>query len=617
MSSTAEEDVQAARTAAGDARDASLWKRLVRNPMGAIALMILGIVVVAAVFGQWLAPLDPDQVDLQDALQPMSGSHWLGTDSAGRDVLSRLIVGSRTTLIAAALATVVAIVIGVPSGLVAGYFGGALDSAANWINNVLLSLPAIIVLLAVSASLGKSVWVSMAALGILMSPGMFRLTYTAVQSVRGELYVDAARVSGLSDVTIVRRHILVVVRAPLVIQAAILCGIAIGVQAILDFLGLGDGLSATWGLMLSEGFTNIYRDPMLAVWPAVAITVTVAAFVLLGNAVRDALEDKPQAPSTRRKGHKVRGGGEVAGAVPAPPAADHLLSVASLGIGYPRPDRTTKQVVQDVSLHVDRGEVLGLVGESGSGKTQTAYALLGLLPDEAMITGGRVVFDERTLVAPGSDHRRGKTWEEIRGKRIAYIPQEPMSNLDPNFTIGHQLVRPMVKVLKVSRREAKAKVLELLTEVGIPDPARTFAAYPHEVSGGMAQRVLIAGAVSCNPDLLIADEPTTALDVTVQADVLDLLRHLQQRRNMAVVLVTHDFGVVADLCDRVAVMQNGRIVETGTVRDVLRSPSAEYTGELLGAVLEGKEPMTTLSTTIGEEPVARPTASSVAEADLC
>ncbi len=238
--------------------------------------------------------------------------------------------------------------------------------------------------------------------------------------------------------------------------------------------------------------------------------------------------------------------------------------------------------------------MLGIVGESGSGKTQTAFSILGLLPDEAEITAGSVVFDGRSLVSAEGGRLSQGQMAALRGKRIAYIPQEPMSNLDPNFTIGHQLVRPMVKVLGIGRKQARARALELLGIVGINNPQRTFAAYPHEVSGGMAQRVLIAGAVSCNPDLLIADEPTTALDVTVQAEVLDLLRDLQRRFTMGVVLVTHNFGVVADLCDRVVVMQNGRLVEEGPVREILRSPADPYTRKLLDSMLEGKEPMTML-----------------------
>ncbi len=574
-----------------------VFKRLVSNPLGLVALIVLAIIVIAGIIGPWVAPFDPNHSALADALKGPGGGHLLGTDSAGRDVFSRLLVGARSTLVAAALAAAVAIVIGLPTGLVAGFFGGWFDGVASWCTNVLMSLPAIIVLLAASAALGKSVWISMTIFGVLMSPGFFRLTRTSVQAVRNELYVDAARVAGLSNTSIIGRHILFVVRAPLIIQTSIVCGIAISIQATLEFLGLGDVLVPTWGVMLNEGFINIYTSPILAVWPGIAISLTIGAFVVLGNALRDALEDSP-------KGAKVKGitrsvkptllDDDATRGV-ATVATNHLLEVANLGVGYPQPGGRIKTVVSEVSLHVDRGEVLGIVGESGSGKTQTAFSILGLLPDEALITHGSIVFDGHSLVSTDGGRLSQGRMAALRGKRIAYIPQEPMSNLDPNFSIGYQLVRPMRKVLGLSRDAAKKRALDLLEIVGITNPQRTFDAYPHEVSGGMAQRVLIAGAVSCNPDLLIADEPTTALDVTVQAEVLDLLRDLQDKFTMGVVLVTHNFGVVADLCDRVVVMQNGRLVESGNVRTILRNPQEPYTQALLGAMLEGKTPMTMLT----------------------
>jgi peptide/nickel transport system permease protein len=225
--------------------------------------------------------------------------------------------------------------------------------------------------------------------------------------------------------------------------------------------------------------------------------------------------------------------------------------------------------------------VHGLIGESGSGKTQTAFAVLGLLPRGGRITAGTVEYEGVRL-----DRASERELTAVRGRRIGYIPQEPMSNLDPSFTIGSQLVEPLRVGLGLSKKDAKEKSLALLERVGIPDPKRTFAAYPHEISGGMAQRVLIAGAVSTDPDLIIADEPTTALDVTVQAEVLDVLRSLQDERHMAMLLVTHNFGVVADLCDRVSVMQAGLIVETGPVRSIFHHAEHPYTESLLAAILD-------------------------------
>ncbi|WP_417555722.1 dipeptide/oligopeptide/nickel ABC transporter permease/ATP-binding protein [Microbacterium sp.] len=573
-----------------------VFKRILRNPMGLIALVILVVLLLVAVLAPWIAPFDPNFANISKTLAGSDGVNWLGTDSAGRDTFSRFVWGAQATLLSALLCAAVAIVIGLPSGLIAGYFSGAFDSVANWVVNVLMAIPGIILLLTIRAAFGPSVWISMIAFGILISPGYFRLTRTAVQSVRNELYVDAARVSGLSDARIISRHIFSVVRAPIIIQTAIVCGVAISIQSGLEFLGLGDPAVATWGVMLAEGFKNVYLNPILLLWPALAIGVTIGALVLLGNAVRDALEDreKVRTPKTRR--NTLTSTRRIT--IAAKSEHDHLLDVANLKVGYPQADGF-KEVVRGVSFSLDRGEVLGIVGESGSGKSQTAFSILGLLPPEARILGGAIEFDGQYTVADGEDTVSQSRLAKLRGTRISYIPQEPMSNLDPAYTIGSQLVAPMVRILHISRAEARQRALKVLADVGIADPQRTFDSYPHEVSGGMAQRVLIAGAISCEPDLIIADEPTTALDVTVQADVLDLIRDLQKRLGVGVILVTHNFGVVADLCDRVVVMQNGRLVEGGTVRDVLRDPQDPYTVRLLSSMLEGKEPMTMLVTPEG------------------
>ena len=593
-------------------------RRLFKNPLGVVAMGILLVLALMAVFADVLAPFDENFANISKTLAGPDSVNILGTDSSGRDVWSRLLYGAQLTLLSALLCAAVAITIGLPAGLVAGYYAGKFEAVSNWIVSILMSLPGLIVLLTIRAAFGPSVWIAMIAFGVLISPSYFRLTRSAVQSVRNELYVDAARVSGLSDLRIITRHIFSVVRAPIIIQTAAIAGVAIAIQSGLEFLGLGDPAKATWGVMLSEGFKNVYLTPTLLFWPAFAMALTIGALVLLGNAIRDALEDgekikhrkKAPAPGTNNRTTRT---------TPAPGAArpsrksvaavdagteHHLVKVTNLGVGYPQADGSVKKVVDDVSFHVDRGEILGIVGESGSGKSQTAFSILGLLPDNARIVAGSIQFDGSYTVAPGEDRVSQERLGKLRGKRISYIPQEPMSNLDPAFTIGYQLVTPMVRVLGISKAEARKRALKLLTDVGIVNPERTFNAYPHEVSGGMAQRVLIAGAISCEPDLVIADEPTTALDVTVQADVLDLLRELQQRLNIGVILVTHNFGVVADLCDRVAVMQDGRLVEEGPVRESLRNPKEPYTQTLLASMLEGKEPMSMLVSTLQKEPVA-------------
>ena len=566
----------------------SLLKRLVKNPVGLATMIYIFIIILVAITASLLTSIDPTRADIMAVLQGPSHTHWLGTDSAGRDTFARLLFGARTTLIAASLVSIVAILIGVPSGLLAGYYAGKFDAIASWVANMFMSLPALIVLLAARAALGPSIFFAMLIFGVLVAPSFFRLTRTAVMGVRNELYVDAARVSGLSDLRIISKHILTVVRAPIIIQAAIVSGVAISLQSGLEFLGLGDANMISWGVMLNEGFRNIYMAPLLIVWPAIAISLTIASFALLGNALRDALEDsqkiflKKETKSSEFTQEKYQPSG-------------HLLEVKNIGIGYPQASGEIKEVVRQVSFHVDRGEVLGIVGESGSGKTQSAFSILGLLPSNAVITSGAIFLEGKPLLDPENGKISLSEMTALRGKKIAYIPQEPMSNLDPNFKIGYQLVRPMVKVLGLTKTEAKEKALKMLETVGINNPERVFESYPHQVSGGMAQRILIAGAISCDPELLIADEPTTALDVTVQAEVLDLLRDLQKKFGMGMVLVTHNFGVVADLCDRVIVMQQGKVVEGGDVRSILRNPQDSYTQTLLGSMLEGKEPRTFLT----------------------
>lgn len=577
----------------GTVKRASVIGRLLRNPMGLAAVAVLLLIVVCALFAGWLAPFDPTRAT-NTVLSSPNGTHLLGTDSTGRDILSRLLYGSRGTLLSAVIAAVVAIGIGLPAGLVAGYYGRWFDNLSSWATNILMALPTMIVLLAVRAAVGPNVYVTMVVFGVMVSPGFFRLVRTATQSVRGELYVDAARVAGLSDVRIIGRHILGVVRAPVIIQAAMVCGIAISFQSALEFLGLGDPTAATWGVMVNDGFRTIFRAPLTLLWPSAAISLTIGGFVLFANALRDALEDQVKTKEKRKAAQPKTVSTAPVPDVAAVPATEHLLEVRDLRIQYPQPGGGRTTVVDGVSWFVDRDEVLGIVGESGSGKSQSVFAVLGLLPDNAIVANGQIIFDGVSTVDASTSRIDQSALAALRGRRISYIPQEPMSNLDPSFTIGSQLVRPMTRLLGISKAEGEKRALDLLASVGIKDPRRTYSLYPHQVSGGMAQRVLIAGAISCEPDVIIADEPTSALDVTVQAEVLDVIRDLQTELHQGIILVTHNFGVVADICDRVAVMQNGRIVEQGDVRTILRNPSHEYTQMLLESMLVGKKPLTRL-----------------------
>lgn len=565
----------------------SLARRFLKNPTGVTAFSVFALIVLVCVLAPLFTKYDPQKSSMMDSLLPVrSPGHLLGTDSVGRDVLARLLYGGRLSILASFVAVTVAASVGVPVGLVAGYYRGKVDAVASWLTNVLMSLPNMIVLLIIISIVGTKTYLAMAVFGFMMSPSVFRLTRSQASAVREELYVDAARVAGIKDARIIRKHILPVVIQPSIIQLSMLLGVGIMVQAGIEFLGFGDAQSSSWGSMLLDAFQNIFMAPILLVWPGVALTVTVVCLGLTGNALRDTVgsgvlkrsraTDVPDLDATARAaGHSL----------PYEPEQGALLDVQELSVGYRKPDGSISVVVDGVSLTVAKGEVLGLVGESGSGKTQTAFAILRLLPRTAIVSAERMGFDGMDL-----QELDKRAFSGVRGMRIAYIPQEPMSNLDPSFPIGTQLIEPMREHLKLSRADARRKALALLDRVGINDPERVYRSYPHQISGGMAQRVLIAGALSCEPDLLIADEPTTALDVTVQAEVLDLMRSLQAEFNMGMVLVTHNFGVVADICDRVAVMQNGRIVEMKPARELFRSPEHQYTKDLLASTLEDCEP---------------------------
>lgn len=570
----------------------SLWRRYLRRPLGVVALAVFAFVVAAAVLAPWLAPFDPNLVDFRITRAAPGGEHLLGGDSAGRDILSRLLHGARTTLYGAMITCAAGVLLGVPAGVAAGYFGGVTDRVCSWISDALQSVPGMIVLLVVAAGTGQDFTVLMVALGVFLAPGYYRITRARALAVRREPYIDAARVAGVTNPRILRTHMLRAVYAPIVVQTALTAGIAVGMQAGLQFLGIGSASTPSWGQMMNDGFQTMLTQPLILLWPSIALGVTIAALAFIGSTLADLISVRADQPSRRSRG-AVRRELSTSSQVPSGVHVHEVcaLRVENLRVGYAT-ESGVKEVVRGVSLDAAPGEVLGIVGESGSGKTQTIFAVLDLLP-----AGGTAVADDIRIAGQAVDKR-------ALGRSIGYVPQEPMSNLDPCYTIEHQLVEPLRHVHGLSKADARARAREVLVRVGITDPDRVLRSYPHQISGGMAQRVLIAGAVAGRPALLVADEPTTALDVTVQAEVLELLRELQQEYGMALVIVTHNFGVVADICDRVVVMKDGRIVETGAVEQIFRQPADPYTAELISASLddtEGRHELDELARVGGED----------------
>lgn len=581
----------------GDAGDGKnrFWIRFKRNK---VALAAAGFLMVLAICSVLLAPFitghDPNQAtNFSDFFKPPSGDYWLGTDAVGRDILTRIVYGGRYALLAGLIACTVALGIGIPLGLLIGYFRGWVDRIIMRFVETLVAIPAVVLAIAIIAVVGPGLVKAMFAIGIVYSMVITRLTRAEVFAAREELYVDGARASGASNRRIMFRHILPNIAPALIVQTTLLFAQSVLAEAALSFLGLGANQDqVSWGLMLNNAKTNINRAIWPAIPPGLAIFVTVVAFNVLGDGLRDAF------------GREARGGrvgvGDVvrAPASGAGPSRDSIVSVRDLSVHFPRPGTSEDvAVVQGVNFDIAHGEVLALVGESGSGKSISALSLLGLVPDPGQASASSIMFDGEELVGKDFDELRS-----IRGKEIGLISQEPSAALNPAYTVGRQISEPLRHHLGLSKSAARQRTIELMTRVGIPNPEVRIDAYPHQFSGGMAQRVVIAMALACRPKLLIADEPTTALDVTVQGQVLDLLGELSEELGVSVLLITHDLGVVADLADRVAVMYAGQIVETGRLAEVFHEPNHPYTEGMIRAIPRNENRSSELATIPGVVP---------------
>jgi peptide/nickel transport system permease protein len=557
---------------------ASFARRLAGRPLTLVALAWVLVVTLVAVFHGQLAPYDPLDQDLLSVKQWPSADHWLGTDALGRDVLSRLIEGTPATVIGVVEAVAVVAVLGIGLGLTAGFFRGAWDAIVRQYVDLVQSLPTIVILLAVLAVFGQSMLPAMVALGVLGSAGVARVLRSATLAVREELYISAARLCGLGDGYILLNHVLPRVIGPVVVQLALFAAIAVLVQTGVAFLGLGVQPPApTWGGMIFDASASLNDFPWLLAPTGAVVALTILAFGLIGDGVRDASTEGWSRPA---HGAKTTFAGTAA-PIDVPKgaifSARGVTLVADAGEGE-------RVLVDNVAFDLFPGETLGIVGESGSGKTLTILALTGLLPPGVAVRAGWVWVEGRLI--PLSEAR---TLAGLRGATIGAIFQDPMASLDPCFTVGSQL-EEVLSGKRLSRAKRRASAVEALTQVMIRNPEDVARRYPHQISGGMAQRVGIARALMNEPRILFADEPTTALDVTVQAEILDLLRTMSAERRMAVVMVTHDWGVVADLCDRAMVMRRGRALETADVFTIFASPSHPYTRALIAANPHAAEP---------------------------
>ncbi|WP_117208060.1 dipeptide/oligopeptide/nickel ABC transporter permease/ATP-binding protein [Allorhizocola rhizosphaerae] len=549
-----------------------------------VSLAVLLLVALAAVLSPWIAP-DSPYVQHAAGGGP-SAEHWMGLDSSNRDIFTRLLYGARWSLLIGLGATAIALVVGAVIGAIAATSRPSIDEGIMRVLDVIMAFPGIALAAVLVAVFGGSVPVLVLAIAFLYMPSIARVVRANVIAQYSEDYVAAEKVIGARVPHIIIKHVAVNCAAPILVFCTVMVADAIVFEASLSFIGAGvRPPDPSWGSVIADGRNMVLLGGWWAtVFPGLLILLTVLALNILSEGVSDAwaAPSARRAPASVSKQDRVERAElvELPGLAEAArrlaerarplPTGEPVLSVKELAIGFDG-QHGGVDIVDRVSFEVRPGEVLGLVGESGCGKSLTALTIMGLQPRDARVRG-RIRFAGRDLLALSKGERR-----RLLGHDMAMVYQDALSSLNPAMTIRAQLKQ-------LIRRGGKRTAVELLEMVGL-DPARTLSSYPHELSGGQRQRVLIAMALSRNPKLIVADEPTTALDVTVQAQVIELLLRLRAELGFALILVSHDLALVADITDRVVVMYGGQIVETGVTATVVGSPRHHYARGLLGSVL--------------------------------
>jgi peptide/nickel transport system permease protein len=550
-------------------------------------LYLPGAIVAGIVLMALLAPLlplpDPVKMEVSARLVVPSLAHPLGQDEYGRDVLSRIVWGARASLAVAFLSAVFAGLIGTVLGLIGGYARGVVEILTVRSMEAIVCFPPILLALLVVTLTGPGVVTLVIALTILYAPTYARVAFAATLTISGLDYVTAQQALGARPARILARTVLPNIAPPLLVQFSLTVAAALVLESGLSFLGLGVVPPApSWGQMIRGARSTMEQAPWLLLWPCLALAGTILAFNQLCDRLRDVLD--PRAASSGLGWLKRAAARVLPDAADAPDRS--VLRVEGLSIEIETPAGRIRPV-REVSLSLAPGETLAIVGESGSGKTLTGLALLGLLPPSIEIVTGRVLFADRAgrrrdlVPLPEAELRA------LRGNEIAMVFQDPGASLNPVRRVGDQVAEVIRAHSDVSRADAAAQAIGLLRDVGLPDPEQRARAYPHELSGGQRQRAMIATAIANRPRLLIADEPTTALDVTIQAQILELLATLKSHGDMGLIFITHNLAVVAEIADRVCVMYAGEIVEEGPVAEVFARPRHPYTAALIASAPEG------------------------------
>ena len=559
-----------------------------RTPGATIAIVSIGVILTVMIVAPMLFSKGASELNVFLANQGPGSHHWLGTDNLGRDILKRLLVATRLSIGLALIATSLSAVFGFALGGGAAVLPQRVRPLALRFIDMMLAFPALLVAIFVGAIIGPGATGATLGVGIAGSFYVARVASTLAISVTNREYVVAARVLGVRRSTLLTRYILANTADSLVVVITATIANAIVFLSALSFLGLGvQSPQIDWGQMLTQGVQQFYLTPVAALAPAIAIALTALSFGFAGDALARLLN-----PLLWTAGGSERPEPQHApassGRQPVPVSLRQLddepvLDVSELFVSAPS-NGTTVDIVSDVSFSVARGEILGIVGESGSGKTTIANAIAQLIQYPAVAQG--------TIRLCGSDlsELSSKQRDRLLGTSVATVFQDPLAALNPALRIGTQVTESARFHQGLSRGTAIARAIDLFREVHLPAAEHQIRRYPHELSGGMRQRTTIAMGLMNRPALLIADEPTTALDVTIQAQIMDILQSINRTHGTAMVMISHNLALIGQNCHRILITYAGRIVEELPADD-LSDAHHPYTRGLVGSVPDMSQPL--------------------------
>ncbi|HEY4333395.1 MAG TPA: dipeptide/oligopeptide/nickel ABC transporter permease/ATP-binding protein [Ilumatobacteraceae bacterium] len=581
-------------------------KAFFKAPGGVVSIVMMALLLGVAIIAPNVLHHQATVLNIPIADLGPRASHLLGTNDLGQDIFARILVATRLSLILALEATGLGLIIGIPIGAGATMLPRRLRGIVLRAIDALIVFPGILVAIIVGAIVTNGRSGAVIGVGIASSFAFMRVASTLTMSVSGRDYVAAARVAGIRGPRLLFRYVLPNIADTLAITMTVVISGSIVQVSALSYLGLGvKSPDFDWGALLTDGLKNFYSAPAAALGTVGAVAISSITFGFAGEALARALNpllwarqrsgDAPTVLPPTVIDQSATAAMEHGDDAPVSIKGEPVLEVSDLRVSFPGAKGSIK-IVDDVSFIVERGELLGIVGESGSGKSMMAMAIANLVQFPGKVEGSV------TLQGTPLSKIPPKQLAKLLGTNLAVVFQDPLVSLNPALRVGTQLTEGTLTHTKATRREASALAVSRLQEVMIPAPERQVHRHPHELSGGMRQRVVIAMALMNEPALLIADEPTTALDVTAQAQIMDLIVRINREHDTAVILISHNLGLVSQNCSRVLVMYAGRIVEELTAEQLVSGPLHPYTNALVAAIPETSHPDHPLASIPGQVP---------------